>query len=155
MKQHLTELFKYNDWANRRVLDSIKQLPHKEEAARLFSHLISAQNKWINRLTKEADDETIQWFGETLPIEELEEKWSESVNKWINLLECNDIGFLGTTVTFYAKVTNKNLKVTLQDLMLQLNYHSMHHRAQINTIISREGLTPPATDYILTRVKEA
>lgn len=155
MKQHLVKLFKYNDWANRRVLGVIKQLPEPQEAARLFSHLITSQNKWMNRFTKEADDNSIAWFGEVFPLDELEDKWTESVKKWLMLLECDDEQLLEKEVIFYAKMKDRNVKVTLQDLMLQLNYHSMHHRAQINTIIRKQGLTPPVSDYILTAIQEA
>lgn len=154
MKQHLLNLFNYNDWANRQLLNSIKQLQHKEEAARLFSHLITSQNKWMNRFTKEADDNTIAWFGDVFPVDQLEDKWKESLRKWITLIESNDSKFLETDIKFYAKIKDKNLKVALRDLMLQLNYHSMHHRAQINTIIRQQGMTPPPTDYILTVFRE-
>ncbi len=44
--------------------------------------------------------------------------------------------------------------VTLMDLALQLNYHNIHHRAQINTLISKQGIKPPATDYIFTKLQE-
>ncbi|MGH7675026.1 MAG: hypothetical protein ACREMV_07120, partial [Gemmatimonadales bacterium] len=38
----------------------------------------------------------------------------------------------------------------LKDIALQLNYHSIHHRAQIQTVIRRQGLKPDFVDYIGT-----
>ncbi|HEY5534408.1 MAG TPA: hypothetical protein VIL99_05685 [Ignavibacteria bacterium] len=40
MKQYLIDFFKYNNWANRKLLDSMMQMPDKEEAVKLFSHFI-------------------------------------------------------------------------------------------------------------------
>ncbi|MGZ3921946.1 MAG: DinB family protein [Bacteroidia bacterium] len=36
-----------------------------------------------------------------------------------------------------------------------MNYHSIHHRAQVNTLMSKQGIKPPATDYIFTVLQEA
>ena len=43
--------------------------------------------------------------------------------------------------------------VPLKDIALQLNYHSIHHRAQIQTIIRHQGLEPDFVDYIGTKYK--
>jgi uncharacterized damage-inducible protein DinB len=40
-----------------------------------------------------------------------------------------------------------------QDIALQLNYHSIHHRAQIQTILRREGIAPDFVDYIRTKYR--
>ncbi|MCV4691075.1 hypothetical protein OFC38_33525, partial [Escherichia coli] len=40
------------------------------------------------------------------------------------------------------------------DIALQLNYHSIHHRAQIQTIIRAQGLTPDFVDYIGTKYRK-
>ena len=37
-----------------------------------------------------------------------------------------------------------------QDIALQLNYHSIHHRAQIQSIIRKQGIEPDFVDYIGT-----
>jgi uncharacterized damage-inducible protein DinB len=46
------------------------------------------------------------------------------------------------------------MQLKIKDLMLQLNYHCIHHRAQVNTLISKQGIKPPATDYIFTVLQE-
>ena len=38
----------------------------------------------------------------------------------------------------------------LKDIALQLNYHSIHHRAQIQAIIRKHGVEPDFVDYIGT-----
>ena len=155
MKQYLIDFFKYNDWANRKLLESIRQLPDKEEAAKLFSHLISSQNKWLNRITEESVDASLAWFGPVFPLEQLESLWRESVDKWLQFLEGSDDPGLESQIVFQRPSDGKKLAVIIRDIALQLNYHSIHHRAQISRIMREQGLTPPATDYIFTVLKEA
>jgi uncharacterized damage-inducible protein DinB len=58
-------------------------------------------------------------------------------------------------ITFSRPKDGKQYTAMIQDVILQINYHSIHHRAQLNRIIRLQGLKPPVTDYILTAVKEA
>jgi uncharacterized damage-inducible protein DinB len=153
MKQHLIDTFKYNDWANKKLLEAILQLPDKQEPIRLFSHLITAQDKWFNRITKEVDDAHLNWFGTVFAEEELSQQWQRSVGNWINYIEKNTEDEFQKHIQF-SRPDGKAYQVTIKDVMLQLNYHSMHHRAQINTLIRQQGIKPPLTDYIFTAIKE-
>jgi uncharacterized damage-inducible protein DinB len=154
MKEYLIQTFKYNDRANRKLLDVILSLPDKQESVKLFSHLITAQDKWFNRIDRKQDDSTMAWFGPVFPGHELLPRWEKSVNDWINLLEQETEAALENNVTFKRPSDGKTMGVSLKDLALQLNYHSIHHRAQINSLISRQGLKVPVTDYIFTALKE-
>ncbi len=155
MKQYLIDFFKYNDRANHILLDGLKQLPDKEESTRLFCHLIGAQNKWYNRITKEADDSLFPFSGQILPFDELESNWNESVNRWISFLEKLDDNGFESEVVFARPTDGKKFSAKLLDIALQINYHHIHHRAQILRLIRQQGFKPPATDYILTKLKPA
>jgi uncharacterized damage-inducible protein DinB len=154
MKDYLLKTFRYNDWANTKLLEAIGNLPDKEEAFRLFSHLVHAQNKWYNRVTKKDDDVLFNWFGESFPIETIANDWKQSLYNWIVLLEKSNPSDLDKMIEFTRAIDGKLMGVKLADLMLQLNYHSIHHRAQINALISKQGQKPPLTDYIFTVLKE-
>ncbi|MCB0428828.1 MAG: DinB family protein [Flavobacteriales bacterium] len=154
MKEYLIKLFNYNDWANRKLLEIIKQLPDKEDAIKLFSHLITSQDKWLNRVTRQTDDNSYHWFGQIFPIESIEKNWLESFQKWADTLQSASESDLNNNIVFVRVTDKKEMKVKLKDIILQLNYHSIHHRAQINKLISQQGLTPPPTDYILTAIEE-
>lgn len=153
MKEHLLELFRYTDWANKRLLTSIHQLPDKEEAVKLFSHLITAQDKWMNRITKEESDTNHAWFGPAFPLEQLDVRWSESINKWIRLIENSSEGDLDEDLIFHRTDNGSKMRAKLKEVALQLNYHSIHHRAQTQRVMREQGLTPPVTDYIHTVLK--
>jgi uncharacterized damage-inducible protein DinB len=58
-------------------------------------------------------------------------------------------------ILFARKTDGKQMKVKLKDIVFQLNCHSVHHRAQINELISAQGIPVPATDFILTAISEA
>lgn len=154
VKQYLLDLFGYNDWANLKLLETIQQLPDKEEAVLLFSHLITAQNKWINRITRHSEDQLLSWSAPVFALEELGNQWRESTDQWLELLRAEDEKSLQRQITFTRAADGKLMAVKLIDIVLQLNYHSIHHRAQINKLISKQGVTPPATDYIFTAIKE-
>jgi uncharacterized damage-inducible protein DinB len=154
MKEYLIQTFNYNDWANKQLLTAILSLPDKTEAVKLFSHLITAQDKWLNRIEKKTGDSTLTWFGPVFPENELAQRWEQSITKWITLLEAETEAGLENKVTFIRPSDGKTMGVRLKDLALQLNYHSIHHRAQMNSLISRQGIKVPATDYIFTALEE-
>lgn len=154
MKDYLIQTFQYNDRANRQLLAAILNLPDKAEAVKLFSHLIMAQDKWLNRIEKKIDDSALTWFGPVIPEQELAQRWEQSVTNWINLLRSETEAGLENYVTFTRPSDGKTIGVSLKDLALQLNYHSIHHRAQINSLISKQGAKVPITDYIFSALKE-
>lgn len=154
MKQHLLETFRYNDWANKQLLQAILLLKEKDESIRLFSHLINSQDKWFNRITKEIDDKELRWFGEIYSETELNNQWEKSVNCWIAYLERMEEAALENYIEFKRADNNRTIRVKIKNVMLQLNYHSVHHRAQINSLVSRQGIKPPQTDFIFTALEE-
>ncbi len=155
MKQYLLDFFKYTDWANRKLLESIKVMPEKEEAVKLFSHFITAQDKWMNRMTKEMDDASLSWMGPFFPLDELEGTWKESVGRWMTFLNARSDPDMETAYVFQRPQDGRKFCVKLRDIALQLNYHAIHHRAQIIRLIRQQGMTPPSLDYILTVLKKA
>jgi uncharacterized damage-inducible protein DinB len=154
MKQYLIDFIHYNDWANRRVLEAIKQVPEKDEIVKLFSHLISAQNKWLNRITNEQADSANEWFGHSLTFDQLEGRWNESIDRWLKLLESKNETDLDTAVIFTRPSDGKKLSVKLRDMVLHINYHSINHRGQILRLLREQGIKAQATDYILTALSE-
>jgi uncharacterized damage-inducible protein DinB len=108
----------------------------------------------MNRITHEIDDSEHNWSGPAYAPEELDARWIESVDKWISFLESRSEESLEERVVFSRPKDGKQYTAMIRDVILQINYHSIHHRAQINRIIRQQGLKPPVTDYILSVVKE-
>ena len=152
LRQYLIDTFNYNDYTNKLVLNKIKQLPDKKEAICFFSHLINSQNKWLKRIEVYPKDPGMDWWEPLYELDELESKWNESLQRWINCLNSVSEEELYSDKKFIG-YDGAHWEASLKDIALQLNYHSIHHRAQIQTIIRKQGLEPDFVDYIGTKYK--
>jgi uncharacterized damage-inducible protein DinB len=152
MKQYLVETFLFNDSANKKLLEKIRQLPDKTGAVRYFSHLINSQDKWLRRIEIYPQTPAMDWWEPVHELEKLEELWNKSLQSWIRFIETKSEGELLQEVRFVG-YDGAHWSVPLKDIILQLNYHSIHHRAQVQTMIREQGLEPDFLDYIGTKYK--
>ena len=146
-KQYLIDTFKFNDAANKKVLEKIKLLPDKTEAIKLFSHLITCQYRWMAGLMQEPRAKEMTWWEPPYELGELENKWNDSLKLWMEYLQSKSEAELSEEVKFPGW-SSGDFAVKPKDIALQLNYHSIHHRAQIQTIIRQQGLKPDSVEYI-------
>ncbi|HEX5625773.1 MAG TPA: DinB family protein [Saprospiraceae bacterium] len=153
LKQHLVDTFHFNDQANRKLIQKFGELPDPAEAIRLFSHLINCQFKWMARVRQDPKLSELDWWEPLYEIGHMEGKWMDSLKLWLDYLNAvaedellKEVHFPGFDGSPYA--------ATPADIMLQLNYHSIHHRGQIQAIIRRQGITPDFLDYIGTRYRK-
>jgi uncharacterized damage-inducible protein DinB len=154
MKEQLLQFLNYNDWANLKTLEVIKQLPEPVEAISLFSHLVYAQDKWYNRITLEQPDKDMPQFGPSYAPDELEQQWRRSTDNWLKLVEKSMEEELMLDLVFTRTMDMKKMRVPIKDVVFQLCCHSVHHRAQLNKMITAQGLKVPLTDYIYTKMQE-
>jgi len=153
MKKYLLDTFSYNDITNKNLLQKIQQLPDKTECIRLFSHLINCQYKWMARIQHDPAAPQMSWWEPVYQIDDLETEWDKSLDIWLDYLEEKSDTELATEVTFFG-LDGSQWAATPQDIALQLNYHSIHHRAQIQTIIRQQGIEPDFVDYIGTKYRK-
>jgi uncharacterized damage-inducible protein DinB len=154
MKHYLIDTFRYNDWANRQSLDMINRMSQPDEAIRLFCHLITSQNKWMARINADPNEPQMAWFESPFPYDELEARWERSLGDWVQFLEKAPEEELAREVHYTAGDGNPYTS-PVRDVALQLNYHSIHHRAQISQLARAQGLEPPFVDYIgYARIKQ-
>jgi uncharacterized damage-inducible protein DinB len=153
MKDYLIETFKYNDSTNTKLLDKIKLLNDNLESVKLFSHLINCQYKWMARILQTPKAKEMSWWEPVYNFDILKEEWTKSLDLWITYLEPKTDVELSTEVTFIG-FDGEIWAATPQDIALQLNYHSIHHRAQIQTIIRQQGIEPGFVDYIGTKYRK-
>jgi uncharacterized damage-inducible protein DinB len=149
MKQYLRETFLYNDHANRQVLTKIKELPDQTQSIKFFSHLINSQKKWLARIQQFPKDPKMSWWDPVYPLEDLGFEWEKSLIAWLEFIERKNEAELFQNVTWVG-FDGAHWTAPLKDIALQLNYHSIHHRAQIQALIRAQGLEPDFIDYIGT-----
>jgi uncharacterized damage-inducible protein DinB len=147
--QYLVDTFRFNDKANRQMIEKIKQLPDKEAAIKYISHLANSEYKWMARIMQDPKAPQMDWWNPLYKLEELETEWEKSLQLWIDYLKNKTDEEISREVTFVG-FDGGMYAATPKDIMLQLNYHSIHHRAQIQVIIRQQGLEPDFIDYIGT-----
>ena len=148
MKQYLIETFRFNDWANKRTLDAMRKMPDNNESVNLFSHLIRAQDKWMRRIERDPAETEIKWFDAPFKDEELEARWKASLDEWLEFLSGLEDDDLNKQIRFAPMPDEPDGVNELRDVVLQLNYHSILHRAQICLRLHDQGIEPPHVDYI-------
>lgn len=152
MKSHLIDLFQFNDTVNRKMIAKIAQMPAQEVPIKLMSHLVHSQDKWLARLAMDPDANKREWFGPSFSLEALENEWIRSVNAWIEFLNAKTEDEVLTPVQWEG-YDGAQWEARLCDIALQLNFHGIHHRAQIQTMVRQQGLEPDFLDYIGTKYK--
>jgi uncharacterized damage-inducible protein DinB len=153
LKKHITDTFGYNDKANRQVLEKMKALSDRTEIIKLFSHLINSQYKWMARIAHDPKVREMDWWRPVYEMDHLEKKWTDSLNLWLKYIDLKSESELLTEVTFTG-FDGGLYAATPADIALQLNYHSIHHRAQMQTVIRQQGHTPDFVDYIGTKYRK-
>jgi uncharacterized damage-inducible protein DinB len=148
MKKYLIDTFRFNDWANQRTLAAMRGMTDKKESVVLFSHLITAQNKWMRRIENDPAETKIKWFDTPFEFEELAERWDASLAEWLKFLSEINEDELNKQIHFAPMPDEPNGVNKLYDVVLQLNYHSILHRAQICLRLHDQGFEPPHVDYI-------
>ncbi len=147
MKSHLLDLFAFQDIANRKIIARLGELAPADEAILLVSHLIHSQDKWLARLRQEPDANKREWFGPAFPLDTILQEWTRSVNAWTAYLQSLPAEAIEAEV-IYQGLDDARWTAKLSDIALQLNFHGVHHRAQIQTLFRQQGLKPDFIDYI-------
>ena len=142
MKDHFNRLNEYNRWANRRVLDGLKNQTVPEKALALLSHVVLAESVWQMRLNEEPVSSGV---FDVLSLEEIEDMMNRNEAGWTSLLE--------STEDFNWKIDYKMLNGTpvqsnITDILTHIFNHGTYHRAQIASLLRQSGLEPASTDFI-------
>jgi uncharacterized damage-inducible protein DinB len=153
MKQYLIDTFKFNDSMNKLVLEKMKEMPEPGEAVKLFSHLINSQNKWMARIKEDPKATDMQWFEPVYVLNDLELNWNKSISVWLNFLEIIQEEDIYREVLFIGD-NGAHFGAQIKDIAIQLNNHSIHHRAQICYMLRKQNIEPPFVEYIGTVRKQ-
>ncbi len=153
MKTYLLNTFTWNAAANIKLLEKIKLLPDETACIKFFSHLINCQYKWMARVKQEEQAVSMSWWDPVYSIDELAEQWDKSIAVWLQFIDVNSEEEMSKEVTFIG-FDGGLFAATPTDIARQLNYHSIHHRAQMQTIIRAQGFEPDFLDYIGTKYRK-
>jgi len=145
MLEHIRNLFSYDDWANREVLDSLQALnAPPERSVKLLAHILSAERLWLERLLVQKQTAPV-WPLSTLAQCKLEV--DQLPGLWKNYLTALGEAGLARSLT-YKNTKGESFSSQKQDILLHVVMHSAYHRGQIAADMRAAGFTPPYTDFI-------
>jgi uncharacterized damage-inducible protein DinB len=141
------QLIKYNEWANQRAIDSLKDpLNHNPKAVLALAHLLIAEKTWLRRMLTNEDSTGFDfWQGSTL--DECEQLAREVKKEYADLLNNLTKQKLDSIAT-YKNSKGVEYRTSFRDILQHVLMHSTYHRGQVAMAVRAEGGTPPYTDYI-------
>jgi uncharacterized damage-inducible protein DinB len=143
MKTFFNQLFDYNFYCNKKLIDKcieVGQVPEKSQL--YFSHILNAHNIWNSRILAKQPDYAV---FEKQPIKNW---WDIHYENQRNSFE-----IIVNTVDFEKHIPYENSKQlsfsnTVGEMLFHIINHSTHHRGQIAVDFRNNGIEPLELDYI-------
>jgi uncharacterized damage-inducible protein DinB len=142
---HLRELFRYNDWANRRIVVAVRE-SGSERCLEILNHLLTTEGEYFARLY--GKDSTGFDFWPDLSTEECGELARTVAEKYEKLLRRFDEEGLDL-YTRYRTSQGTPQENDFREMLTHVIIHSSTHRGNIMLKLREEGFDPPKIDYII------
>jgi len=142
---HLSRLVDHLEWADERVLQSLRSARAPLPAAiALFSHVLGAEHTWLRRITGEQPRVAV-W--PELSFEECAQLAAENAGALRGLVASlgEDDGMRQVP---YRNSSGTEFTTGLEDILLHVAMHGAYHRGQVAALLRSAGDEPSPTDYI-------
>jgi uncharacterized damage-inducible protein DinB len=145
---HFRDLFAFDRWANRRVLDSIRAFGEEgdPDALKLLAHIIGSSRVWVTRLVGGEYASLENWPA--LDFDACAVGLEMMYERWSRYLEDMTEEGLDELVP-YRDMKGIARESSVRDTLTHVVNHATYHRAQIARVIREKGMTPPSIDFIL------
>jgi uncharacterized damage-inducible protein DinB len=148
-------LYRYNDWANGRLLAAASALPPEETRRDVggsfrsvfdtLTHILWVEWRWLNR-----------WLGGGGGSDPLRCPDLSSLSaRWVEL-EQHRAAALGTLteeglgrLVSYENPPGTPWSYSVRHVLMHVVNHSTYHRGQVSALIRKLGGAPPATDLLI------
>ncbi len=143
MKSLFNQLFDYNFYSNKKLIDQCSALEKvPKETVRLFSHVLNAHHIWNCRLLGKPWELEV-W--QEHPLENWEDLHYENQRTTFEIItNTDDFEKRKNYETTEGRVFANEVK----DILFHVINHSTHHRAQILADLRSHGIAPEQLDYI-------
>lgn len=139
---HLGRLLRYDVWANRETLRSLKQSA-PPRSLRWLAHIVGAEYLWMARLHRR--QETLPVWPE-LDVEACGERLDRLSRLWPEYLDGADES--QSESISYTNSKGETWNNTVEEILTHVVIHSAYHRGQIASDVRASGGVPAYTDYI-------
>ncbi|TWT73473.1 DinB family protein [Posidoniimonas polymericola] len=146
MKSQFQRSFRYDAWANSRVIESLAATPAaSDEALPLLAHLLAAEHIWFCRLTGRAAEHEV---FPSLTLDACRRLANANTAGYAELLAQATDDWLQSPVA-YHNAAGLPFENRAADILTHVVTHGPYHRGQIAKAIGRNGGQPTPTDYIV------
>lgn len=145
MKDHFTRLYKHVEWADTRVLESLRSAQHPQKRGlELYSHILGSEHVWLSRIHGSSPSVAV-W--PVLTLDECERLGKENVSAFNGLVSRLTPKLFQKPIT-YRNSAGDQFTSTIEDMLTHVAMHAVYHRGQIAASLRAGGDTPTPTDYI-------
>jgi uncharacterized damage-inducible protein DinB len=155
--EEVQDLYAFNRWANRRMLDAAAALDAEAYARALVSsfpsirdtlvHMLSADWVWLRRWKGTSPDGMPEgWQG--MPFDRLLDAWAAleaEQGHFVAGLSEEDLD----VPLAYRNTKGEAYAQPLRELLRHVVNHASYHRGQLVTLLRQVGAEPPATDMVI------
>ena len=142
---HIRHLYRFNEWANKLVIESAS-ISNSPKVLSYLAHILITEDEYFERLY--GKDSTGFNFWPKLNLEQCVSLADKNKVRFQGLLEGFDEEGLGQRVS-YKTSEGVEFENSFREVLTHVLFHSMNHRGQILTILRNEGFEPPLIDYIV------
>jgi len=155
-KQDILTLYKYNQWANAKILNTATQVTKEQYLAPAsFPHgglrgtLVHALfAEWIWRNRWEGTSPTVRLRPEDFPtVESLCTRWAEEEKRLMDFVDHLTDERLSSTIS-YTNTSGKPFTRVLWHMMAHVVNHGTQHRAEAAALLTEFGRSPGDIDLI-------
>jgi uncharacterized damage-inducible protein DinB len=144
MISQLGRLLRYDIWANRETLDSLRQGAPPAPSLRWMGHIIGAEYLWLARL--KGQPPTLPVWPD-LSVDECGQGLAELSQLLPESLAGMSPDRLAKRIA-YTNSKGESWTSTVEEILTHIPIHSAYHRGQIATDLRTAGQVPAYTDYI-------
>lgn len=145
-RERLRQLFDFDLWANRRVLEDIQAAADPGESVRLFGHILGAQAVWLARLGGSSSAGIAVWPERTLEACAPEmERLARGLRAYLDSASEDS---LVTPINYRLQDGKTQHTHKPADLLTHLALHGQHHRGQILWELRKLGQSARSADMI-------
>lgn len=154
----LTSLLGYNEWANKRIYSTIKELTVEQLNRPLgssfptilatLSHIIAVEWVWLQRWQGVSPKAEPKWSMNP-SVEELRHHLDKVEKERAAYFWDKEESDLKQIIHYVSIISGEASSSRLDHLVRHVVNHSTYHRGQIVTMMRQVDATPPATDMSL------
>jgi uncharacterized damage-inducible protein DinB len=158
MLTDVRDLYRYNEWANDRMLAVIQTLTEEQYTQKLVSsfptiretwtHMVFAEWVWLQRWKGNSPSVRPAWSSDPTTAEQLTAVLREVEEERRGVFATMDEATLDRPLS-YRNLSGDPFTNRLLDVLLHVVNHASYHRGQLTTMIRQVGGAPVSTDLIV------